>query len=78
MTANELQKIVRSVANWGWCRYWLYINRPQNPVKMAIQVKDWDGTPLTIKYLSNYEHDRNYLYEIPRTNEDGTDFESYL
>jgi hypothetical protein len=40
MTATELQdKVVRMLANWGWCRYWLHWNYPrQEPWLMAVQV----------------------------------------
>lgn len=92
MTADELQAIVIRLSNSCWVRYWLHWNYPQNPVQMALHAVEFkgDGTynmqcvPM-IKELKKYVimnkfplRSPDILYIIPRTNEDGTIYESKL
>ena len=82
MTLEELQnKYVRLLANKTWVRYWCHINYPHSPVIMGIQARDDNGHPQELPDLKQYKPKQKYkklMYEIPRTNEDGTPFESNL
>lgn len=80
MTLQELQhKYVRLLANKIWIRYWIHYNYPiQDPWIMAIQARDDNGKPQELPDLKEYKPKQKYkkfMYEIPRTNEDGTPFQ---
>ena len=86
MTANELQRLSCILSNQTWCRHWLnWLDRPKD-VKMAIQCRDNEGTPERVKDLESKgfelfmttDLECQWIYVIPRTNEDGTPFESKL
>lgn len=79
MTATQLQDMARKLANSSWCRYWLNWSGSHNPI-MAIQCIGGDGKPERISDAASYgltEHD-DCIYTAPRTNEDGTPYESQL
>lgn len=87
MTADELQSIVRRLANNGWCRYWLNYGDRKNDVRMAIQCRDDRGNPEEIHGLIKlgFEIDNEqrmkgnqFFYTIHRSNPDGTPFVSNL
>lgn len=86
MTANELQRIACRLSNQIWCRHWLNFQDRKKDVKMAIQCRDHDGTPERIKDLESKgfelfwtdDIDCQWIYTIPRTNDDGTPYESKL
>lgn len=39
MILEELQRIVLRLSNQTWVRYWIHWNYPQNPMKMAINLR---------------------------------------
>lgn len=80
MTAGELQRIAVRLSNQSWCRHWLNFYNNHDNVKMAIQVKDWDGKCEPIPDLTKlgFEELPDFIYVINRTNEDGSPFISQL
>lgn len=79
MTADELQNIVRILANSSWTRYWLNWSDSEHPV-MAVQCIDFKGIsqPIHDAVSRGFTETENYIYTVPRTNEDGTRYEQKL
>ena len=84
MTANELQNIVRRLANNCWTRYWLmWQTNLGQPAKMAISCIDESGKPEPVNGIEERGFKRvdrrGYIfYVIDRTNDDGTPYISNL
>jgi hypothetical protein len=83
MTIGELQRIVLRLSNNGWCRYWCHFNHPQNPVTMAVQcidvgAKRFIACEMTDLERLGFKHVGNWIYEIQRTNDDGSPYVSNL
>lgn len=67
MTANELQDIVRLLANQTYTRYWLHFNYPQKePWLMAISVRDPSRILDTEMQERGFSIDKNHFYVIER------------
>lgn len=79
MTVDELQSIVRVLANNTWVRYWLNWSDSEHPV-MAFQCKDVRGLPQPVHdaVSRGFTEMDQYIYTVPRTNEDGTRYERKL
>ena len=89
MTADELQRIALGLGNQGWVRYWLNFNDSRENVKMGIQVMAFKSesaiTPVEVGDMARLGFELreggtwrdNFIYLIPRTNEDGTPFELF-
>lgn len=80
MTVHDLQRIGVRLSNGGWCRTWYNFHDNHDQVKMAIQVKDWDGRcqPVPDLLKLGFEEQADFIYLINRTNDDGTPFVSQL
>jgi hypothetical protein len=87
MTATELQSLARILSNQTWCRHWLNWQDRQKDVVMAIQCRDCTGKPervvdlerLGFELWANADDQAcQYLYVAPRTNDDGSPFESTI
>ena len=78
MTASQLQNIARQLSNSSWCRHWLN----WSDTVMAIQCRDESGHPMKINRADanrfGFEEQNHYVYTIPRTNDDGTPYQSKL
>lgn len=83
LTIDKLQSHARMLSNSCFTRYWAHYNWPQNPVQMAIAIKDDDGNTASCHDLerANYEKQTtngNIIYICDRINSDGTPYVSKL
>ncbi len=79
MTATKLQDAVRVLANGSWTRYWLSYNQTSfGETIMAVQCRDENGKPKPISDAPRhgFAMHNNYIYTVPRTNEDGSPYKN--
>ena len=79
MTADEMQSIVRRLANSSWCRYWINWSDSNHPL-MAVQCRNAQGVPEPIRDAAEHgltERD-DFVYTAQRTKLDGSFYESKL
>lgn len=84
MRIDELTSIARRLGNQAWVRWWTNFGDRHDNVVMAIQVLDsvpgGGISPIEVRDLHQlgFEMHGDFIYIIPRTNEDGTPFVSRL
>ena len=92
MTIDELQRIVIRLSNQSWVRWWANFGDRHDNVLMAVQCLDFryhhSASPgrypidvddlLKLGYTIWPAEPHALIYTIPRTNEDGTPFNSQL
>lgn len=86
MTAKTLERLVINIANRAYVRCWYRWNAPvEDSWLMAISVCNVEGNPLPQDYLEDeygmvrdVSWEKNGVWTIERTNEDGTPFRMKL
>lgn len=80
MTAAKLQRLAAVLSNQTWTRHWLNFHDRHDDVQMAIQCRDFNGTPERIPDFEKmgFEELPDFIYTIKRTNDDGTAYVSQL
>lgn len=80
MTATELQRIVSTLANNAWTRYWLDWSADDGQQWMMVQCIDIRGYPVPINDAERlgFTEGLGCCYTIARTNEDGSPYRRQL